>query len=149
MTPCDNLHGTSFLEVVGKVFTKIIQKRIQTVVEDVVVDARCGLRSGSGCTDMVFCARQLVEKTKAHNTMVFFFVDLQKAMTRSAMWIALQKYGISYVMINLVGALHDNMKVEISIVGESAWIQTSNGLRQGCMLASTLFFLYSNMVMQW
>ena len=34
------------------------------------------------------------------------------------------------------------------MAGESARIQVSNGLRQGCVLAPTLFLLYFNMVMQ-
>ena len=65
-------------EVVGKVFAKIIQRRMQLFEEDVVIDAQCGFRSGCGCIDMVFCARQLVEKAIQYNTKVsLLFVDLQ------------------------------------------------------------------------
>ena len=53
---CDNWHAISVLEVVDKVFAKIIQRRIQIVVKDVVVDTQCEFRSGHGCTDMVYCA---------------------------------------------------------------------------------------------
>ena len=35
---CDNWRGISLLEVVGKVFAKIIQRRLQVLVEDVVAD---------------------------------------------------------------------------------------------------------------
>ena len=43
---------------------------------------------------------------------------------------------------------HDNMEAEVSVTGELARIQISIGLRQGCVLAVTLFLLYFNMVMQ-
>ena len=70
-------------------FAKIIQSRMQVVVEDVVVDAQCGFISARGCTDMVYCTCQLVNKAIKHNTKVFLlFVDLQKAydsVPRSAM----------------------------------------------------------------
>ena len=71
--------GISLLEVVGKVFAKIIQRRLQLFEEDVVIDAQRGFRSRCGCNDMVFCARQLVEKAIELNTKVFLlFVDQQK-----------------------------------------------------------------------
>ena len=101
-----NWRGISLLEVVGKVFAKIIQRRLQVLVEDVVADSQCGFRSGRGCADMVFCARQLVEKAIEHNTKVFLlFVDLRKAydlVPRSAMWLILQKYGVPTVIVDLV-----------------------------------------------
>ena len=58
------------------------------------------------------------------------------------MWLVLQKYGIPGVMIDLVRVLHDNMAAEVFVAGESAQIQVSNGLRQGCVLAPTLWQAY-------
>ena len=40
------------LDVFGKLFMKVIQKRFQ-VVEEVVSDSQCDFRKGRGCTDMV------------------------------------------------------------------------------------------------
>ena len=148
LSPCDIWWGISLLEVVGKVFAKIIQGRLQVLVKDVVADSQCGFR---GCADMVFCAPQLVEKAIEHNTKVFLlFVYLRKAydsVPRSAMWLALQKYGVPDVTVDLVRGLHDHTEATVFVAGESSWIQVSNGLRQGCVLAPILFLLYFNMVM--
>ena len=77
---CDNWRSISLLDVMGKVFAKVIQRRLQVVVEDSLPDSQCGFRSGRGCVDMIFCARQLVEKAREHNTKLFMlFVDLRKA----------------------------------------------------------------------
>jgi len=77
---CDIWCGISLLNVVGKVFAKIIQKRLQTIVEEEVADSQCGFHCNRGCNDMIFCARQLIEKAIEHNTKAFLlFVDLRKA----------------------------------------------------------------------
>ena len=62
LTLCDNWRGISLLDVVGKIFAKVIQNRLQEVVEEVVPDSQCGFRKERGCIDMIFCARQIVEK---------------------------------------------------------------------------------------
>ena len=77
-TQCDNWHGISLLDVTGKIFAKIIHSRLQNVAE-VLPDSQCGFRAGRRCADMIFCAHQLVEKAREHNTKLYFFVNLQKA----------------------------------------------------------------------
>ena len=50
------------------------------VVMDVLPDSQCEFRSGWGCIDMVFLARQLVEKATEHSSELYvLFVDLTKA----------------------------------------------------------------------
>ena len=147
LTICDNWRGISLLDVVGKLFAKVIQKRLQGVVEDVVSDSQCGFRKGRGCTDMIFCMRQLVEKTREHNSKVFMlFVDLKKAydsIPHQALWLVLQKYGIPLVIINLIQSLHEGTKAEVSVSGGTTpAIEVNNGLRQGCTIAPTFFNLY-------
>ena len=44
-----------------KLFTKVIQRRLQGEVEEVVSDSQCGFRKGRECTDIIFCARTLAE----------------------------------------------------------------------------------------
>ena len=51
---CDNWRGISLLDVVGKVFAKVIQQRLQPVVEEVVADSQCGFWCNRGCVDMIF-----------------------------------------------------------------------------------------------
>ena len=50
------------------------------VAEEVLSDSQCGFCSGRGCVDIIFCARQIVEKAREHNTKIYMlFVDLRKA----------------------------------------------------------------------
>ena len=64
----------------GKLFSNIIQQRLQTVAEKVLPDSQCGFRSGRGCIDIIFCASKLVEKAIEHHTRIYLlFIDLRKA----------------------------------------------------------------------
>ena len=150
---CDNWRGISLLDTMGKLFTKVIQVRLQKVAEEVLPDSQCGFRRNRGCVDMIYYARQLMEKTKVHNTKLFMlFVDLRKAydsVPRQALWLVLQMYGIHLTLVNLIKSLHDGMKAEVRVDGtNSPGIEVTNGLRQGCTIAPTLFNLYFNVVVE-
>ena len=116
---CDNWRGISLLDVVGKVLAKVIQQCLQTIVEEEVADSQCCFRCNRGCNDMIFCARQLIEKAVEHYTNAFLlFVDLRKAydsVPKEAMWMILSKYGIPEKLISIVRSFHDNMQAGISI----------------------------------
>ncbi len=93
---------------------------------------------------MVFCARQMVEKAVEHNTKIFMLlIDLRKAydsVPRQVLWCALESYGILEPMLQLICSLHDGMKAEVTVDGQVApEFEVRNGLRQGCVLAPTLF----------
>ena len=155
LSSCDNWRGISLLDVGGKLFKKIIQQRLQTVAERVLPDTQCGFRSGRGCVDMIFCTRQLVEKAIEHNTKLFMlFIDLRKAydsIPREALWCVLKKYGVPHSMLTVIRSLHDGMQAEVTVNGQVApKFEVCNGLRQGCVIAPTLFNLYFTLVMeQW
>ena len=147
---CGNWRGISLLDVMGKLFAKVIQGRLQVVVEDTLPDSQCGFRCGRGCINMIFCARQIMEKAREHNTKVFMlFVDLRKAydsVPRQALWLVLEKYGIPPLLVRLIHSLHDGMKVEVSVDGATTpVVEVNNDLRQGCTITPSLFNLYFNL----
>ena len=81
---------------------------------------------------MIFCARQMMEKAREHNTKVYMlFVNLRKAydsMPQQAVWLVLEKYGIPPLLVRLIQSLHDGMKVEVSVGGATTpVIEVSNG----------------------
>ena len=82
--------------------------------------------------------------------MFLLFVDLHKAydsVPRTALWCALQKYGVPDVMIELVQSLHDGMSATVTAGGgKSEPVSVWNGLCQGCTIAPTLFILYFGLV---
>ena len=144
---CDNWRGISLLDVAGKVFARVIQARLQAIAEGILPESQCGFRKGRGCTDMIFVARQLVEKCHEHNDALFaLFVDLRKAydsVPRSALWSVLERYGVPPTMLSIIRSFHSGMQAEVRI-GDATTekIIVNNGLRQGCTLAPSLFSIY-------
>ena len=95
---CDIWRGISLLDVIGKVFARILQDRLQVVTEKMLPESQCGFRRGQWCVDMIFAARQVIEKSREHADSLFvLFVDLKKAydsVPRQALWSLLEKYGV-------------------------------------------------------
>ena len=117
----DNWRGTNLLNVVGKVFAKVIQQHLQVVVEEVVADSQCDFQCNCDCTDMIFCACQLIEKAIEHDMKAFIlFIYLKKvydSVPRASMWLILAKYRVPDVLINLIRYLQENMQAGISLGG--------------------------------
>ena len=80
---------------------------------------------------MIFCAKQLVEKAREHNTTVYMlFVDLRKAcdsIACQALWLVLLEYGI-YPRI-VIKSLHKGMRAEVLVGQTTPEIEVRNGLR--------------------
>ena len=152
---CDNWRGISLLDVVGKLFARILKERLEKIADRVLPESQCGFRKGRGCVDMIFVARQLIEKTREHDDVLFMlFVDLKKAydsIPREALWKVLEKCGAPPRMLSVVKSFHDGMQAEVRIGPASTKsFEVKNGLRQGCTLAPTLFNVYfSGMVASW
>ena len=64
---CENWRGISLLDVVGKVMGRVILERLQVIAELLLVDSQCGFHRGRSCVDMIFVAKQLMEKTREHD----------------------------------------------------------------------------------
>ena len=147
-TLCDNYRGISLLSVAGKILARVILNRINHHITDVVCsESQCGFRKGRGTIDMIFCLRQLQEKSREHRTPLYMaFVDLTKAfdtVSRTALWIVLQKLGIPNQMRKIIISFHEGMMGQVIQNGEiSDPFSIANGTKQGCVLAPLLFALY-------
>ena len=140
---CDNWRGISLLDVAGKLLGQIIQERLQYIAESVLPDSQCGFRQGRGCSDMIFVARQLVEKTREHDSLLFvLFVDLKKAfdsVPREALWQVLEKFGVPPVLLAVIKSFHVDMRAAVRVKGScSDSFAVRNGVRQGCTIAPVL-----------
>ncbi len=118
----------------------------EVLIEEVLMDSRCGYRRGRGCVDMIFGTRQLIEKTMEHKTKMFMlFVDLRKAydsVPRKVLWSALERYGVPDSLLMIVRSLHDGMQAQVAVDGQVApMFEVRNGFRQGCVLAPNTFQL--------
>lgn len=142
---CDNHRGISLLSIAGKILARILLNRLNAHLErDLLPESQCGFRAGRSTVDMVFAARQLQEKCREQNVGLYTtFVDLTKAfdtVSREGLWKIMAKFGCPARFIALVRQFHDGMNARVQDNGEySKPFPVTNGVKQGCVLAPTLF----------
>ena len=69
---CSNSRGISLLSIVGKLFSRVLIKRVRAESEYAIGEEQCGFRQGRGGMDQVFAARQVCEKYIANGKDVFW-----------------------------------------------------------------------------
>ena len=144
---CDNHRGISLLSIAGKILARILLNRLTTHLDQgLLPESQCGFWKERGTTDMVFAARQLQEKCQEQNSDLFStYVDLTKAfdtVSREGLWKIMATYGCPRKFISMVQQFHAGMKAQVQDNGEiSEPFPVSNGVKQGCVLAPTLFSL--------
>nr|VZI08239.1 unnamed protein product [Spirometra erinaceieuropaei] len=144
---CDNHRGISLLNIAGKIFARILLNRLNNHLEQgLLPESQRGFRRHRGTTDMIFAARQLQEKCQEMRTHLYStFVDLTKAfdtVNREGLWKIMQKFGWPERFTQMVRQLHDGMMARVTDNGAvSEAFAVTNGVKQGCVLAPTLFSL--------
>jgi len=68
---CSNSGGISLLCYVGKLYGRVLIKRIVDYTDSAIGEEQCGFRSCRGCTDHIFVVRQVCDKYLAKGKDVF------------------------------------------------------------------------------
>ena len=74
MHECSNFKGISLLNVVGKVYGRVLINWIKDKTENVIAGVLGGFRRGRGCTDQIFIVRQICEKYLGKGKDVYFCI---------------------------------------------------------------------------
>ena len=145
---CGNYRGISLLSIAGKILARIMLNRLtKCIVDRVLPESQCGFRAGRGTIDMIFAVRQVLEKAREQNRDLYLmFVDLTKAfdsVNRDALWKVLSKCGCPPKFLKIVQQLHDDMHGSVTSGTEkTSRFAITTGVKQGCVLAPTLFCIY-------
>ena len=144
---CNNYRGISLMSITGKAFARIILKRLHLLATRVLPESQCGFRSGRSTIDMIFALRQVQEKCQEQNVPLHIaFVDLTKAfdtVSRSGLYMVLEKIGCPPTLLQLIISFHNDMKATVQFDGCTSYsFDIKSGVKQGCVLAPTLFSIY-------
>lgn len=150
---CNNYRGISLLSIVGKIYARIILVRLQKLAERVYPESQCGFRAERSTIDMIFSLRQLQEKAREQNMPLYVaFIDLTKAfdtVSREGLYMALLKIGCPPKLLSLIKSYHQGMKGTVQFGGNlSESFDICNGVKQGCVLAPTLFGIFFSMLLK-
>ena len=147
-TQCGNYRGISLLSIAGKAFARILLNRLAThITPSIVPETQCGFRRNRSTVDMIFCLRQLQEKCIEQNKSLYVvFVDFTKAFDtvgRAGLWQILRRYGCPDKFTRMIESLHTGMMAKVKEAGETSdSFPIGNGVKQGCVLAPTLFSIF-------
>ena len=126
---CSNYRGISLLSAAVKIFARILLNRLSSqITPEVVPEKQCGFR---------------IEQDRP---LYIVFVDFTKefdTVGTTGLWQLLRKYGCPEKFTTMIESLHTRMMVNVRNGGEvSDTFALTNGIKQGCVLASTLFSIF-------
>ncbi|GAA6071721.1 uncharacterized protein LOC117871822, partial [Tachysurus ichikawai] len=138
----------------GKAFAHVALARWQTLASRIYPESQCGFRAGRSTVDMIFSLRQLQEKCCEQQMPLYIaFIDLTKAfdlLSRSGLFRLLQKVGCPPQLLAIIRSFHENMHSTVCFNGAtSEAFPVSSGVKQGCVLAQTLFAIFFSMLLQY
>jgi len=150
---CNNYRGISLLSIIGKLFARIVLTRLQTLAERIYPESQCGFRSQRSTIDMIFSVRQLQEKCREQNQPLYLvFIDLTKAfdlVSRDGLFRMLPLIGCPPKLLSIVKSFHDGMMSTVQFDGDlSNEFKVKSGVKQGCVLAPTLFGIFFSMLLR-
>ena len=150
---CNNYRGISLLGIVGKVFARVILVRLQKLAKRVYPESQCGFRAEKSTVDMVFSLRQLQEKCREQQMPLYVaFIDLTKAfdlVSREGLFRILLKIGCPPKLQSMIKSFHTDMKGTVQFNGSTSEpFSILSGVKQGCVLAPTLFGIFFTLLLK-
>lgn len=121
-TECTNYRGISLLSVPGKILSRILYNCMSVLGDIFLRDGQCGFRKKRSTIDMIFAARQLVEKAIEQKTgLSLAFIDISKAfdsVSSDVLFKILDKLKCSPTLLSLLMGLYDNTFSKVRVDGE-------------------------------
>ena len=147
----DNYRGISLLNIISKIYSRILNKRLVKWLEDTktIHECQAGFRKNYSTIDHVFTLSAMVHKQLSyHRKMYVAFIDFRKAfdsVVHSKLWQVLRKNGIHGRMYNAIVSMYEVVKAKVRANGEvTDSFDCPRGVKQGEVLSPALFSLLIN-----
>ena len=150
-TVCSNYRGITLLSLPGKVYSRVLERRIRPIVKPRIQEEQCGFRPGRGTLDQLYTLCRALEGSWEFAQPVHIcFVDLEKAFDRvplGLLWGVPREYGVLDPLLRAVRSLYDRCQSLVRIAGsKSDSFPVRVGLRQGCPLSPILFITFMDRI---
>ena len=151
----NNYRGISLLNVCGKLYSYILNKRLTLWIEEykLLNEAQAGFRRSYSTTDHIFTLMSLIQKQFLNKCKLYCaFIDFKKAfdlVDRQHLWHILRKTGINGKMYKAIRSMYDIVKARVRVNGElTDTFMCPRGLKQGEICSPVLFSLFINELAQ-
>ncbi|KAK3544079.1 hypothetical protein QTP86_001145, partial [Hemibagrus guttatus] len=144
---CSNYRGITLLSLPGKVYSRVLERRVRPLVEPRIQEEQCGFRPSRGTLDQLYTLHRVLEGSWEFAQPVHMcFVDLKKAFDRvpcGILWEVLWEYGVRGPLLRAVRSLYNWSRSLVRIAScKSDLFPVHVGLRQGCPLSPVLFIVF-------
>ncbi len=116
---CSNYRCISLLSVPGKIYGRILNKRMMKITDKNVGAEQGGFGKGRGCVDQIFAVKMLVEKYLEKDRKLFAAVmDLEKAydrVDRKGLWDTLRVYGVGGQLLEGIKSFYENASASVRV----------------------------------
>lgn len=150
-TDPSNYRPITLLSCMGKLFTAVINNRLQRYAEkyDKIRECQAGFRKNFSTVDHIFALHTIINLLHRCKKKLFCgFIDLKRAFDsvwRSGLLFKIKNFGITGKCYNLIKSMYDSIKSCVSINGVTSRFFPSNiGVRQGENLSPFLFSVFLN-----
>ncbi|KAK3535008.1 hypothetical protein QTP70_001967 [Hemibagrus guttatus] len=148
---CSNYRGFTLLSLPGKVYSRVLERRVRPLVEPRIQEQQCGFRPSRGTLDQLYTLHRVLEGSwKFAQPVHMCFVDLEKAfdrVPRDILWEVLWEYGVHGPLLRAVRSLYNRSRSLVRIAScKSDLFSVHVGLRQGCPLSPVLFIVFMDRI---
>ena len=147
----DNYRGISLLNICSKIYSSILNKRINNWIEEnnIIGEEQAGFREDYSTVDHIFTMLAMVQKQLLrHRKLYAAFIDFRKAfdsVRREKLWIVLKKNGLKGKMYNALKSMYDTVLAQVRVNGDlTNMFSCPRGLKQGEVCSPILFSLFIN-----
>ncbi|KAK3514905.1 hypothetical protein QTP70_034961 [Hemibagrus guttatus] len=146
-----NYRGITLLSLPGKVYSRVLERRVRPLFEPRIQEGRCGFRPSRGTLDQLYTLHRVLKGSWEFAQSVHMcFVDSEKAFNhvpRGILWEVLWEYGVRGPLLRAVWSLYNWSKSLVRIVScKSDLFPVHFGLRQGCPLSLVLFIVFMDRI---
>ncbi|KAK3564144.1 hypothetical protein QTP86_008500 [Hemibagrus guttatus] len=116
---CSNYRGITLLSLPGKVYSRVLERRVQPLVEPQIQEEQCSFRPSRGTLDQLYTLHRVLEGSWEFAQPVHMcFVDLEKAfdrVPRGILWEVLWEYGVHGPLLRAVWSLYNRSRSLVRI----------------------------------
>ena len=147
----NNYRGISLCDISGKIFSSIINSRLQEWVREnnITGDHQAGFKKGYSTIDHLFALMASVQKQLSSKRKLYVaFIDFEKAfdsINRHILWPILLNNGIKGKLFNCILSMYESVKCRVKCGSQfTDFINCSVGVKQGDVCSPVLFSLLIN-----
>ena len=139
----NNYRPISLAPVVAKIFSKVLEARMRSILNEQQPREQAGFRKGFSTIDHLQVINQLIEKSNEYQIKThLLLIDYTKAFdTISHPYLikSLLNQGVPKTLVKIIMDIYENIEARIITDKEGRYFKVKRGVRQGDPMSSALF----------